>query len=331
MAAPLVSVLVPTRNAEGVVACAVRSILEQSVGDLELIASDDCSTDATPEVLEGLARQDPRMRVMRSTTRRGMTSNWNHALAAARGRYVAKLDCDDMARPGFLERLLLLLEGETAVPVAFCRTLTCDSGLEPMTTYAGDRALLLAGMDPLQPRVMGGHQWYQHSFEDIQLWHSNALLVRREMLERLGGWDRRFGCASDTDLILRMLECGTPVAHSPVVGIWYRTSPGTVSDTARSGGWLRWEGMLAHVLSLQRATARGIPLSPALAIQRRRHRANLDHMLSHRAGEIATFPAEVATQLRSLIAEVRRCSARERASWALRTAFLSWRGRRGAS
>jgi hypothetical protein len=89
-------------------------------------------------------------------------------------------------------------------------------------------------------------------FSDIQLWCSNAQIHRRKNLIDLDGWDPMWSCASDTDLILRVLEQGGTVCHTPYPGILYRKRQNSVSDQFREKGLLRWEGTLIHLRSLSR-------------------------------------------------------------------------------
>src|SRR5687767_104254 len=98
---PAVSVLMSVRNGAPWVRDAVRSVLDQSAADLELIVVDDGSDDATPELLEAV--RDPRLRVELEPPR-GLTASLNHALALARAPLVARLDADDVALPDRLAR-----------------------------------------------------------------------------------------------------------------------------------------------------------------------------------------------------------------------------------
>lgn len=269
------SVIVPCFNGAPWVATAVRSVLAQDVRELELLLADDASTDESISVARQSAQGDPRFRILAAEHNLGMTANWNAALSQARGEFVCKLDCDDSWRPGTLRALLSAYESNPRLTAAFCRTIQCNAHLEPVAAYRGDLAFLCRGSDPAQDVVRSAERWYEWSFEDIQLWHSNAFMLRREILvDRLGGWDERFGCASDTDLILRVLELGGEVAHLAHVGVWYRATPGSVSVSGRRQGWVSIEGLLANALSLQRTAAQR-PLSKALSLQRRRCRAAL--------------------------------------------------------
>ncbi len=103
-AAPLVSVLLAVSNGERYLRAALESILRQTVSDLELIVVDDGSTDETPEILGAV--DDARLRVLRNEERRGLAASLNRGLDEARGRYVARLDADDIAFPRRLERQL---------------------------------------------------------------------------------------------------------------------------------------------------------------------------------------------------------------------------------
>jgi len=92
-----VSVLLPARDAVPYLREAIDSVLRQTVADLELIVIDDGSSDATPEVLASIG--DPRLRVLRNDAPLGIAGALNRGLELCRGRYVARMDADDVSVP----------------------------------------------------------------------------------------------------------------------------------------------------------------------------------------------------------------------------------------
>ncbi len=107
MSEPAVSVIITAYNRERVIAEAVHSILRQTVADFELIIVDDGSTDATATIAESF--DDPRVRLVRHGSNRGIPAARNSGLDAARGQFIAWLDSDDVARPRRLEVQLRFL------------------------------------------------------------------------------------------------------------------------------------------------------------------------------------------------------------------------------
>ena len=108
MAEPLISVLMPAFNRERFIGAAVDSVLGQTHRDFELVIVDDGSTDRTVEIAG--ASGDPRIRILRHEQNRGISDARNTALEAARGRFIAWLDSDDLARPTRLAEQLRFLE-----------------------------------------------------------------------------------------------------------------------------------------------------------------------------------------------------------------------------
>ncbi len=249
---PRVSVLIPAYNAAPWLAAAVESVQRQTFRDWEIVAVDDASTDGTPAVLRSFVSAN--IRVEQNPRNLGMTGNWNRCLSLAAGELVLKLDADDALKPRALEQLALAFEGD--VVGAGIRSLQCDAELEPYDGIQGDDAMQRSGIDPYRDSVHPGERWYDISAMGYQLWSSSAFMVRRDFLQQSGGWDERFGCASDTEMIWRVLESGRPVAHRGAVGTLYRVRPGSVSDEYRARGWLTWEAVAANLLSLSRARAR---------------------------------------------------------------------------
>jgi len=115
--APLVSVVMPARNAVRFIEQAIRSVIEQTHARWELVVVDDASTDATAERVAAAAAADPRIRLIRLGQRVGPGPARNVALADVRGEYVAFLDSDDLWLPGKLERQLCFMRDRD---VAFC-------------------------------------------------------------------------------------------------------------------------------------------------------------------------------------------------------------------
>jgi glycosyltransferase involved in cell wall biosynthesis len=108
---PLVSVLLATHNDSRFLGEAVESVLAQSFGDLELIVVDDASDDAVGGF------DDARVTVLRNESRLGLASSLNRALDHASGKYVARLDADDVARHDRIERQVARVEAEPRVAV----------------------------------------------------------------------------------------------------------------------------------------------------------------------------------------------------------------------
>lgn len=312
---PKVSVIVPCYNGASWLATAVKSVLSQDLSEVELLLTDDASTDDSLCVANQAAALDSRVVVLASDRNRGMTTNWNIGLAAARGDFVCKLDCDDAFEPGTLGALHKAYEQRPELTAVFCRTTQCGADLESISPYLGDDAFVSREVDPNQDLIRQADEWYEWCFDDIQLWHSNAFMIRRSTLgDNLGGWDERFGCASDTDLILRVLELGGEVAHLGHIGVRYRATSGSVSATGRRQGWVSVEGQLACAHSLQRTAGRR-RLSRHLDLQRSRYLAALRECMR---GDRYHPPERLASGHQELFASLIPISLRRRLAWQTR-------------
>lgn len=100
----LVSVIMPTYNASKYLADSIESILAQTYTNLELVITDDCSTDNTHSILEEYSRKDSRVKVEYLETNRGPGIARNKSIERAKGRYIAFCDCDDRWFPDKLEK-----------------------------------------------------------------------------------------------------------------------------------------------------------------------------------------------------------------------------------
>ncbi|MGH6899187.1 MAG: glycosyltransferase family 2 protein [Geminicoccaceae bacterium] len=118
---PTVSIGLPVRNGAQHVADAIESILAQTVTDLELIISDNASTDATPSICAGYAARDPRVRYHRHERDLGASRNFNFVFHQAVGQYFKWAAHDDIVLPTFLERCHAALEA--APDAVLCQSL----------------------------------------------------------------------------------------------------------------------------------------------------------------------------------------------------------------
>ena len=107
--APLVTVICSAYSAESTLGYAIRSLLAQTHGNLEVLLCDDASQDRTFEVASALAKTDPRVRLFRSNANQGTYNVRNALIPLARGKYVTFHDGDDFALPERIERQLIAL------------------------------------------------------------------------------------------------------------------------------------------------------------------------------------------------------------------------------
>jgi len=112
---PRVTVLLPVHNGGAYLDAAVRSILDQTFTDFELLAIDDGSTDGSGEVLRGY--RDPRLRLVKNSRNFGIVETLNRGLSLARGVYIARMDSDDISLPERFERQAHFLDAHPEVGV----------------------------------------------------------------------------------------------------------------------------------------------------------------------------------------------------------------------
>lgn len=105
-----VSVIIPCYNVAEYVEESVRSIMEQTYKNLEIICIDDGSTDSTKEILLGLAREDARVVLSSNEINRGLINTLNNAIDLSTGDFIARMDADDVSNRKRIEKQLFFLQ-----------------------------------------------------------------------------------------------------------------------------------------------------------------------------------------------------------------------------
>lgn len=128
MKKPEISIILCVYNGAAFLAETLDSILCQTFPDWECVLIDDCSQDATPEILADYARREPRIRLFRNERNRGLQYSLNRAVNQARGRYMVRIDADDICRRDRLERQFAFMEANPAIAVSCCQVFLWKDG-----------------------------------------------------------------------------------------------------------------------------------------------------------------------------------------------------------
>jgi glycosyltransferase involved in cell wall biosynthesis len=198
--APLVSIIVPTYNRAEYLRQAVRSVLDQTYQPWELVVVDDGSTDDTRPFLEGL--QDARLRVVWAAHCANPAALRNLGLAQARGGYVAFLDSDDLWRPTKLAAQVTDLESHPECGWSYT---FCD--------WIGPRGEPLPVGPELRCRPYRGRIIEQVITVEAAI-VTPSVMVRRDLLERIGGFDQTFPFFEDYECWARC-ALASPVTVVP--------------------------------------------------------------------------------------------------------------------
>ncbi len=197
-APPLISVVMPTHNDEAFIRPAVESILQQSFGDFEFIIVNDGSTDSTPDILAQYAASDPRIRVLTNETNLGIVGALNRGLDAARGKYIARMDGDDISTPRRFAQQVEVMETNPDIIALSGAMRYIDADGEDLGVYrqaTPGRSVLSAS----------------------PMLHATCLL-RREPMDAHGiRYRERFRCAEDYCLWLELNRHGELSAIDEVV------------------------------------------------------------------------------------------------------------------
>lgn len=207
MSEPLVSILIPTYNGERFLRPALRSALEQSHRNIEVLVGDDASSDRTPELLASVAAADPRVRVIRHERNLGAFDNPLHLLREARGEYVKFLLHDDVLATDCVRELVRGMQSSPDVSIAFSLRTQIDEDGRPVPGHEYPKL-----MD--RPGLIDGRQLGDLVLESCSnvIGELTTILFRREDVPVDGLWQvdgRRLDVLNDLKLVLLLLARGS--------------------------------------------------------------------------------------------------------------------------
>lgn len=187
---PPVSVVMSVYDDETHLAEAIESVLAQDRPDFEFLIADDGSTDGSPDVVRSYAERDARIRWFRQDRNRGLARTLNVLLRRARGRWIARMDADDVMRSDRL-RTQLRAVADGGYDLVWCNVTFVD---------AGGREICDGYMPPPERVVdeLGERNFIPHP----------GVVFRRDTVLELGGYDESRGAGQDHELWTRMRDHG---------------------------------------------------------------------------------------------------------------------------
>jgi len=193
---PLISVVMPVYNAFDFLDDSMSSILGQTLSDFEFVILDDASTDKSLERAREWAARDQRIHVHESKNRLGLSGSSNAVVAKARAPIVARMDADDVAHPDRLRRQWDVLQNRPEVAVV---------------------GTLCNGIDATGREVRPRDRWrIVRRSRYIPFPHGSAMF-RRELFDKVGGYDENAIGAEDQELFSRMAAHGRIVTLPDVL------------------------------------------------------------------------------------------------------------------
>lgn len=218
-----VSVLIPTFNRRVYLGQALESVLAQTHTDLEILVSDDGSSDGSRELVREVAERDPRVRLLTDNPRPGIFTNMQHLIDHSSGDAFCLLGDDDRLRPEFVAELVAPLVRHPDVVASFCDHDLIDSETR-LLREASDYHRKRYGRDVLEEgRVREGRlaAFRQQTCLGFAMFRSSVFCGER--------FDLDCGHAADVDYMLRAAELGTLYYVKRALGE-YRIHPGTATS-----------------------------------------------------------------------------------------------------
>lgn len=193
---PLVSVIMPAYNARTYLRQAILSVLEQDYPNVELIVVDDGSTDGTDQEAE---RYGERVHLLRQKNR-GPAAARNLGIRHAKGALIAFLDADDVWLPGKLSAQVAQLLQHPDVGLVYGGFVRWESNADGSFDPPPPAAVI----DPAVPLVDTHSGWIYNELLFDNIVHIITAMVRREVVEELGGLDEHLPTGEDYDFWLRL-------------------------------------------------------------------------------------------------------------------------------
>lgn len=214
---PKLSVIMPVYNAERYLAAAIDSILNQTYTDFEFIIIDDCSTDKSHKILLDYVAKDMRIRVFRNEINLKLPKTLNFGISQAHGKYIARMDADDVSLSDRLMKQVMFMESN--LEVAMCGTW--------YAVYDKDfiKELYVRKLPCSSNMIKIFLQLLYNPFGH------NTVMIRRNIFDQLHYLENMSDNAEDYELWLQIVNYGYTVVNLPETLVMYRVYDESASQT----------------------------------------------------------------------------------------------------
>ena len=211
---PDISVIMSVYNGETYLAEAVESVINQTFKNWELVIINDCSSDATSEILADFSLKDERIKVHTNEVNLKLPTSLNKAISLCEGKYIARMDADDICLPDRLEKQFKFMEENSDVALSSCRFLTVKNGVYASGGAGGRcdfkalKSMLLVANPILHPGV----------------------IAKAEVMKRFN-YDTTLTCTEDLELWTRMVMENQKIQILPECLLIYRLHDKQITST----------------------------------------------------------------------------------------------------
>jgi len=213
MTIPL-SVILSVWNDEKHIAQTIESILKQTFADFEFIIINDGSTDKTQTILDGYRARERRIKLINLPARSGLTKALNQGLALAEGQFIARHDSGDLSSPERFEEQLEYLKRNQNIAACFSWAgVISDDDISLGEFVFNHRPRTI------KRRLLEGNNIFIHG----------SVMMRRDALTAVNGYDDAIKASQDFDLWLRMLKAGFFIGAVPKILYYWRLDPLSIS------------------------------------------------------------------------------------------------------
>lgn len=217
---PLVSVVMPSYNAEKFIVEAITSVINQTYSHWELIVVDDCSTDGTQEIVKSYIEKDSRIRLIAKKKNSGVANTRNIGINEAKGQFIALLDSDDVWEKKKLEKQIQLQQ-KTKAEIIYCSYDFIDEH----------------GCSTLRPFVVPGETTYEQMLVSSVISSSTAFIESKILKEHLFKSEYYH---EDYVLWMELLEIPVKAVGNIEVLAHYRQVSGSRASDKKNAAKQRW-------------------------------------------------------------------------------------------
>jgi glycosyltransferase involved in cell wall biosynthesis len=175
---PRVTVGIPAYNAERFIASAIEGMLAQTFTNIEIVVSDNASTDGTADIVHDYIKRDARVRYERSPVNVGVARNFNRLVGLARAPYFRWAATDDLNHPTSIERCLPVIEADPSIALVYPKTTLINAQGRTIRDYDDNLHIV-----DERPSVR-----FRRFFDQIGLCNALFGIMRTETMRRTGLW-----------------------------------------------------------------------------------------------------------------------------------------------